>query len=298
MRQYCVIPDAFSRLRPHVSPAGSEGMRVASLVGEQQGSSHVEISVVELAPGGWVAGHLHPFEESFFVLSGRVVLSIDAAAHALGPDDFGFVPVSAPHAWRNPSDEPARWYRVRSPQPRPLGRSDGSFPVPEHPVPDQGRPVAELHPRSRYVGHFSESDLPAPGPLSMPGAHGHNIRDVSIRMMVDDVLGAIHHQLFMVQFQPSRDTAFSGSAHFHDFEEAYFVLSGRGEVVLEGERFDAGPGTLVWESAGTMHAWTARGDEPLRFIELMAPRPPYSNMLFSERTWVDLAESSLGPTGE
>jgi mannose-6-phosphate isomerase-like protein (cupin superfamily) len=298
MRQYRVVRDAFSRLRPVASAAGSEGLSVATLIGEQDGSSHVEISVVELAPGGWVDGHLHPFEESFFLLSGRAVLSIDDAAYALEANDFGFVPVASAHAWRNTSTVPARWYRIRSPQPRPLGRADGTFPVVDHAVPDGGRAIAELHPRSRYVGRFSDEDLPGPGPLTMPGAHGHNIRDIAVRMMIDDVLGAVHHQLFMVQFAPSEELGFSGSAHYHDFEEAYFVLSGRGEVELEGERFEVGPGDLVWESAGTMHAWTARGEQPLRFIELMAPRPPYTNMLFSERTWRELADETLGPAGD
>lgn len=295
MHHYRVVRDAFEQLTAVESAAGSEGLSVGTLISGDDGSTHVEIAVVELGPGGHVAGHLHPFEESFYVLSGSALLAIDGSRHALVTDDFGFVPVSTPHAWHNPFNEPVRWYRIRSPQPRQIGRSFGTFPVEGYRTPTDGEPVRELHPTSRFVGHFSDDDLPAPGPLTMPGAHGHNIRDVSIRMMVDDVLGAIHHQMFMVQFAPNEDPAFSGSAHFHDFEEAYFVLRGRGEVELEGERFDAGPGDLVWEGAGTMHAWTARGSEPLRFIELMAPRPPYSNMLFSERTWHDLADQTLGP---
>lgn len=50
------------------------------------------------------------------------------------------------------------------------------------------------------------------------------------------------------------------------------------------------PGDLVWVASGTMHAWRARGDEPLRFIELMAPRPPYMNLMFSEATWREPAD--------
>jgi quercetin dioxygenase-like cupin family protein len=296
MRTYEVVRQAHERLAPAQSAAGSEGLSAVRLVGAEQGSTQVEIALCELAPGGFVNAHLHPFEESFYILSGAVLLALDSARHALVADDFGFAPVAAPHAWHNPHDEPVRWYRVRAPQPRPIGRSEGTFPVADHPRPTAGAPVRELDPRSRHVGHFAEADLPAPGPLTMPGAHGHNIRNVSIRMMVDDVLGAVHHQVFMVQFAPSGEAGFSGSAHFHAFEEAYFVVSGSGEVELEGERFLCGPGDLVWESAGTMHAWTARGPAPLRFIELMAPRPPYTNMLFSERTWRDLAERTL-PAG-
>ncbi len=294
MGGYVVKRQAARRLEPHASVAGSAGLEQAILVDRTDGSAHVELALCRLQPGGHIGGHLHPFEESFYVLAGRALLALDHQHHELRRDDFGFAPVATPHAWSNPFDEPFTWYCVRSPQPRPIGRSRGTFPLRDFPVPEQGRPAHELHPLSRYVGHFADTDLGAPGPLTMPGAHGHDIRDVSIRMMVDDVLGSIHHQTFMVQFAPTGEDRFSGSAHFHDFEEAYFVVAGAGEVELEGERFRAQPGDLVWEAPGVMHAWRAVGDDPLRFIELMAPRPPYTNMLFSEKTWSDLAEETLG----
>lgn len=285
MHKFKVVRDAPAGIQPIVSDAGSEGFGAAVLVSLEDGSTHVEVSVCSLEPGGSVGGHLHPFEESFFVLSGEAIVSIDHAAHHVVPNDFGFVPVSAPHAWSNPFDEPVTWYRVRSPQPRTVGGFKGTYPVEDYPMPTTGRAVTELHPRSRYLGHFDISDMSPPGPLTMPGTHGHNIRNISVRMMVDDVLGAIHHQTFMVKFEPPEGDYFSGSAHFHNFEEAYYVVSGEGDTDLEGERFEMRAGDLVWVASGTMHAWRARGDEPLRFIELMAPRPPYMNLLFSEETW-------------
>jgi len=290
---YRVIRSAAEQLTEYASPAGSRGFSVGRLIAREQGSVNIEISICELAPGGFVQGHLHPFEESFYILSGSALIGIDGARHSLVVDDFGFVPVATPHAWSNPFDVPVRWYRIRSPQPRRIGRSMGTFPVPAMPIPSDGLLVKELDPMSRFVGHFDVTDLGEPGPLTMPGTHGHNIRDISVRMMVDDVLGAIHHQHFMIQFAPSDLEGFSGSAHFHDFEEAYYVVEGSGEVVLEGESFLVTTGDLVWVNTGTMHAWRARGSQPLRFIELMAPRPPYMNLLFSEQTWSDLAERTL-----
>jgi mannose-6-phosphate isomerase-like protein (cupin superfamily) len=292
MRSFEIVRDARGRLRPTESVAGSTGFSTAVLIDDSQ-SSHVEIALCRLDPGGHVAGHLHPFEESFYVLSGAALLRIDGARYALATDDFGFVPVATPHAWTNPHDEPVTWYRIRSPQPRPLGRSKGTFPVADFDPPQDGRVVDELDPTVRFVGHFSESDLNAPGPLSMPGYHGHNVRDISVRMMVDDVLGAIHHTHFMIQFAPRREEGLSGSAHFHDFEEAYFLLQGTGEVVEEGQRFTVSAGDLVWQNSGTMHGWVNRGTEPLRFIELQAPRPPYSNAVFFENGWRDVGERTL-----
>lgn len=290
MRRFKVHREALGGLQPVTSEAGSEGFNSAILVSLADGSSHIEVSVCSLDPGGYIRGHLHPFEESFYVLSGEAVVSIDHTAHHLTRDDFGFAPVSAPHAWSNPFEEPVTWYRIRSPQPRPVGEYNGTYPVAEYPQPATGRRVRELYPRSRFLGHFDISDMAPPGPLTMPGTHGHNIRDISVRMMVDDVVGAIHHQSFMVKIDPPEGDYFSGSAHYHDFEEAYFVLSGQGEVELEGERFEIQSGDLVWVASGTMHAWRAHGGEALRFIELMAPRPPYMNLLFSEATWREPAD--------
>lgn len=285
MRKFKVHRDGAAGLETFVSDAGSQGFSTATLVSIEDGSTHVEISLCALEPGGFVSGHLHPFEESFYVLSGEAIVSIDHTGHHVVTDDFGFAPVSAPHAWSNPFDATVLWYRVRSPQPRPVGEFNGTYPIGDSPIPADGRRVRELNPRSRHLGHFAVSDMSPPGPLTMPGTHGHNIRNVSVRMMVDDVLGAIHHQTFMVKFEPTEGDYFSGSPHYHDFEEAYYVVSGNGETMLEGETFEMHTGDLVWVASGTMHAWRAVGDEPLRFIELMAPRPPYMNLLFSEATW-------------
>lgn len=290
IRRFKVVRDGSAGLQPFTSEAGSEGYSRTTLVSLEDGSTHVEISICLLEPGGFIGAHLHPFEESFFVLSGEAVVSIDRESHHLITNDFGFAPVSAPHAWANPFDTTVTWYQVRSPQARPVGEFDGTYPVEDYPIPSTGRPVRELDPRSRYLGHFDLSDMSPPGPLTMPGTHGHNIRNVSVRMMVDDVLGAIHHQTFMVKFEPPEGDYFSGSAHYHNFEEAYYVVSGEGETELEGERFEMQSGDLAWVASGTMHAWRATGDEPLRFIELMAPRPPYRDLMFSEATWREPAD--------
>ncbi len=285
MRKFKIVRETFSKLQTFESPAGSKGFSVATLVGDEDGSTHVELAVCQLEPGGYVSGHLHPFEESFYILEGAANLGIDGLGYRLVADDFGFVPVAAPHAWSNPSSEPVRWYRIRSPQPRPIGGSNGVYPVSDYAIPESLRDVDEADPTARFTGHFSDSDLNTPGPLSMPGYHGNNVRDISSRMMVDDVLGAIHHTHFMIQFAPREEAGLSGSAHFHDFEEAYFLLRGQGQVTLEDQTFDVSAGDLVWQTSGTLHGWVNRGSGPLRFIELQAPRPPFSNAVVFEKAW-------------
>src|SRR5205823_9892608 len=80
-------------------------------------------------PAGAVPAHVHSYEECFYVLDGRVVLDTTEGATLLQPGDYGLMPVGLAHAWRNESDQRARWVDMLAPQPR--GRfADDTFLVP------------------------------------------------------------------------------------------------------------------------------------------------------------------------
>ncbi len=60
--------------------------------------------------------------------------------------------------------------------------------------------------------------------------------------------------------------------HWHrESEEFYFVLGGRGEMEIDGERREVGPGDGILIPAGAWHQ--IRATEPLRFLCCCAP--PY-----------------------
>lgn len=270
----------------------AEGLSVAVLLGPADGSIHMELAISELRPGGRIQGHIHPFEESFFLLSGSVVLTLAGQTYRLRENDFGFAPIGIAHSWHNAGSEPARWLRVRAPQPRPIGEAVGTYPAPRAFGVDSAtnlgadaRPVDELDPFVRFMGHFSEEDMPAPGPLSMPGYHGHNVRGVSIRMMVDEVLGARHHTLFMVEFTPSTGEMPGAKEHFHPFEEAFFFVSGSARASLAGEEQDVRTGDLLFLGVNASHGIRNTGSDPVRWIEVQAPKPPPSDGFFFEDDW-------------
>lgn len=269
---------------------GATGLEVAVLLGAEHGAVHLETARSRLASGGQVAGHLHPFEESFAVLAGRVLVRIGDHAYELGEGDYGFAPVATPHAWHNPFDEPAEWLRLRSPQPRPIGNATGTYPAAVAPPPS-GAPVSRRpDPSQRYVGHFGEDDLPPPGPLSMPGYHGQNVRNVSIAMMVDELLGARHHTLFVVEFQPSSGPVPSAKEHFHPFEEIYYFVRGSARGRVGGEACELAAGDLMFAGVNTSHGFTNSGDVPVRWIEAQAPVPPASDAFFFEEDWERLEQ--------
>ena len=269
----------------HPSEPG-DGVSVARMLGPLHGVAHLSVGVVEIAPGGVVRGHRHPFEESYFVLEGSPLVAIADRRYALRPHDFALIPYAAAHAWRNPGPEPARLLRVQAPQPRPVGGRGawGVFDAPELTAPSGGVAPQEGDPASPYVGHFNESDMAPPGSISMPGYHGANVQNVQIRMMVDELLGARQHSMFIVQFRMG-SSAKAASEHFHPFEEAFYLLSGTTRTSFDGVQQIATAGDLIFAPVGASHGFTPVGDEPVRWVEIQSPQPPASDGFIFHADW-------------
>jgi quercetin dioxygenase-like cupin family protein len=264
--------------------------RVATYLSSANGAAHLMVALVELPSGGTIAGHLHAFEESFYLLEGEVLVQGGDQAHHLVVDDYGLFPIGQGHAWSNPFPATARWLRVHSPHPRPLGGTTGTYAAPTL-TPGEGAPVDGLNPATPFVGHFTSESMPAPGQISMPGYHGGNIRSVRIGMMVDELLGARHHTLFVVEFAPTSGTALSAREHFHPFEEIYYFVRGAATGSFDGDRFEIAAGDLVFMGVGASHGFVNTGDEPVRWIEAQSPIPPASNGFFFHDDWQKLDTS-------
>jgi mannose-6-phosphate isomerase-like protein (cupin superfamily) len=276
------------RFTGHPSEPG-EGVSVASFPTAEHGASHLSVALIDLAPGATVRGHRHPFEESFYVLDGTPLVAIADGSYALAPDDFGLVPLGFGHAWSNPSQHRARLLRIHAPQPRPIGGAGewGVFDAPETTAPTAGRPVDELDPSKPFAGHFAQSDMAPPGSISMPGYHGANVQNVQIRMMVDELLGARHHAMFIVQFQPNSGGVVAKTAkeHFHPFDEVYYVVSGETKSFCDGDTDVARVGDLIFAPVGASHGFAPLGDDPLRWIEVQSPLPPASGGFTFHNDW-------------
>jgi mannose-6-phosphate isomerase-like protein (cupin superfamily) len=55
-------------------------------------------------------------------------------------------------------------------------------------------------------------------------------------------------------------------AHRNDKDEIYYVLSGRGELLLDGHRREVGSGDAILTRRGSTHALAQRGNEDLVII--------------------------------
>ena len=63
-----------------------------------------------------------------------------------------------------------------------------------------------------------------------------------------------------------------GDEHYHSgYHEVYFVLSGHGEISLDGEVFELRPGAAVTIPSGVVHALKASPGEVLQFVIFGTP---------------------------
>ena len=61
--------------------------------------------------------------------------------------------------------------------------------------------------------------------------------------------------------------------HFHDHDEVYYVVSGRGRYTLDGRDTDVGPGHALLTRVGSTHGMQQVGDEDLVLIIAYPPKP-------------------------
>jgi quercetin dioxygenase-like cupin family protein len=65
---------------------------------------------VTVDPGGLVPLHAHRVEEEgYFVLAGRLALTVGSTEYLLMPGDFAHVPPRTAHGYRNPGPDPVRF---------------------------------------------------------------------------------------------------------------------------------------------------------------------------------------------
>jgi quercetin dioxygenase-like cupin family protein len=269
------------------APADGEfatGLDVAKLVGSEDGAVHLEVSLMRLDPGGHVVSHLHPFEESFYVLEGAGIFTVGDQAYRVQEGSFGFAPIRTPHRWVNDSDVPLLGIRTRSPQARQLGSGAGTYAV-THVVPDEIKPADVADRTRRFVGQFEEDHMPEPGPIQMKGLRSPAARNVAVWMLVDEVIGAVHHTLFQVRFDTAETAVTLGGQHFHPFEETYYITEGDAVAHLEDESIPVGPGDLIFAGVNALHGFSGLESESIRWIEMQAPNPPTSNAFFFKSEW-------------
>jgi quercetin dioxygenase-like cupin family protein len=263
----------------------SQGYTQAVLIDHTAGSVHTGTHMCQLAPQGTLNPHFHAFEESFYILQGEAVLSINAQTYHLKQGDLGAIKVGQVHRWRNVGNEPVRWFQMAAPQPKPAGAWQDTCFVKNGAAPVEGEPLDLNKTHGNLLNHFDVGQIPPPGDPARkttgapPG--------VFLKWLMDENLGAVHHRLLFIEYQPG----VSLGTHDHTFEESYLILSGQVEAILDGERYLAKPGDVLWTSVGCFHSFANIGAEPVRWLETFAPQPPKENIFRFMAEWDKKAQA-------
>ena len=285
---------SFAETPAPTSPTAS-GLARLRVVGPDQGAVHTELAFVGMAPGGWLAPHVHSFEEALYVLQGELLLDLGGRVHRLQAADFALIPTGTRHALGNSHREPLRLLSLNSPQrlDPAAGRRDTFF----EPAQDLVRMDAEAvrppfgDPTLRLVGHYEGtppqlealriSDRPRDrAPAGMDTAL-LAYSGISVKMLVDRPFGADLVTMFTVDYEVGG----AAQAHDHPFEEAYVFLAGEIEAELDGRRYTLRAGDVVFAGVGSVHGFWNDGNERVRWIETQAPQPPARQAYRWVRSW-------------
>ena len=263
----------------------SAGFRRWSVV-DEAAAVHTGFGVCTLEVGGRLDAHVHAFEESVFVLEGRLHLDTAEGSVVLGAGDYGLVPVGLAHAARNPGPGPARWADMCAPQPR-ARHGDDTFFMPPLAAADPV-PVDVRDPRTRSFGHIEPANMDPGRQTQDRLAVSASMRTallvysgISVKMMVDTDLGAQLQTMFMVRYEPGG----VAGTHDHPLEETYMVLEGEVDASFDGDVHRLAAGDVAWAGVGCVHGFSNPADRPVRWLETQAPQPPARHSYRFTRDW-------------
>jgi quercetin dioxygenase-like cupin family protein len=268
------------------APAGptSSGLARERFIGRAQGAVHTDLVAVALHPDGWLAPHVHAFEEAIYLVDGDLLVTIGNVTHRLAAGDYALFQTGMRHALGNTSSTVARFLSLASPMRLdPTGPRKDTFFEAAHDLAAMDAAARRPpfgDPTLRFVGHYAGTGPqlealavkePARGraPAGMDSAI-LAYSGISVKMLVDRAFGADHVTMFTVDYE------LGGSAqqHDHPFEEAYVFLAGEVEGELDGQQYTFRPGDWAFAPVGSVHGFYNEGTERVRWLETQAPQPP------------------------
>lgn len=93
------------------------GVAIKMFVDRSFGSIHQSLFLIQYSPGAKIDPHDHTFEESYFIVGGRVKAVADGKTYDLGAGDVIWTSVGCIHSFENAGSEPVRWIETQAPLP-------------------------------------------------------------------------------------------------------------------------------------------------------------------------------------
>ncbi|MEV8395823.1 MULTISPECIES: cupin domain-containing protein [unclassified Streptomyces] len=226
--------------------------------------------------------HVHSREEEgFFLLRGKIELKAGGINTTVGDGTFFAAPRGIAHEWRNVGDDSAELITFTTP-----GGNEGFFlelgaPGDGPPGKRGTMPVQEINARTpRYGVTYLESTADGrERPLPMGEGRGPTLvlpdegdrryaAGVTYNIKAAGLATAAAYTVTEITLDPGGEMP----AHRHArYEEAFYVLEGTAEVLLDGEKYEASAGTVVVVPWGVHHRVRNRGGQTVRLFNLTVP---------------------------
>jgi mannose-6-phosphate isomerase-like protein (cupin superfamily) len=194
--------------------------------------------------------HVHTSDQLYFIVDGELEVELGTDTRTMRGGEGLLIPAGLPHHNRNTADRPEVHLEVIAPGVTP------------------GLPLAVM-----VEGPAAEADRSGGRPYVLRGPEADE-RDRPFRLswLLNRAAGADHAGIYVADMAPG---ARGPATHVHDFDQFYFVLSGRLEVQVALQHHVVGPNNLVVLPAGVPHSQgNASPDEPERHLAVLVPEPP------------------------
>jgi mannose-6-phosphate isomerase-like protein (cupin superfamily) len=93
------------------------GVAIKMFVDRSFGAIHQSLFLIQYMPAAKIDPHDHTFEESYYIVSGRVKAIADGKEYDLGAGDVIWTSVGCIHSFENVGNEPVRWIETQAPLP-------------------------------------------------------------------------------------------------------------------------------------------------------------------------------------
>lgn len=93
----------------------------------------------------------------------------------------------------------------------------------------------------------------------------------TFRVLVDSEISDAKNFSLLVN---TSNAGTKGSAHKHDVEHCWYILSGKGSMTMGDKTYRIEPETAVFTPAGVMHSINVDPEEDLTYVVIYAPPGP------------------------
>jgi quercetin dioxygenase-like cupin family protein len=239
--------------------------------------------VVNTVPAGWAGPplHHHDFDETFYVLSGRLTFQLGDDLRPAGPGALVFAPRGSRHTLANHGDADARYLLVITP-----GGFERYF---DRMTDDPPASAAKPYPETIVVGPQIDPAAPVGEPIPVPDGrirvllHGEQTGG-ALSVMDNDVPADVRGPFL----------------HAHEFVEAFYIAEGEVTFQVHDELVTVRAGELAFAPGGVPHTFANRSGAPARFVLVCAPAgfERYFARMAAEKAGVEPPDWALGAIPE